>query len=805
VRIPLKAGFVLATFFSAAVSQPMPSSAQVPAGLLEHLRHAQWIACPGAPRREFGVYFFRKTFNLTKAPGHLVIHVSGDNRYQLYVNGNRILLGPAKGDLFHWRFETADIAHYLRTGENALAAVVWNFAEQAPMAQMTNETGFLLEGDAAPADQVNTDRSWRVIASTAFKMIPVGDQTRHVYTVVGPGERIDGTQYPWGWQQVNYDDSRWQNAVELTHAGPRGAQDSPSRWLLVPRTIPFMEERQERLKHIRHYQGPAGFHPYDAFLAGHSPLAIPAYTHAILLCDQGFETTTYPEVITSGGRGALITLTYAESLFDQDHQKGNRNVIEGKHIEGYTDQFVADGGTNRLFSPLWWRAYRYVQIDVVTAREPLTLDDFRGRFTAYPFVRHARFESSDPVLADIMSVGWRTARLCAHETYMDCPYYEQLQYVGDTRIQALISLYMTGDDRLVKNAIQTIDASRTAEGLTQSRFPSFLPQYIPPFSLYWIGMMRDLSWYRGETRFLRPFLTNARGVLAWYERQLTRSGLLGQMPWWNFVDWTPEFQNGVPPQERDGQSSILTLEFTAALEEAADLESAFGSSRPATDDRSLAARIKAATYRACWDSKRALLADTPQRNHFSQHANILGVLTDAIPGEEQRGVMEKVMGDASLTQCSYYFRFYLFRALNHAGRGDRIISQLRPWRQMLSLGLTTFAEKPEPTRSDCHAWSAHPDFDLLAMVAGIEPAEAGFRQAGIRPHLGSLRFLRATVPLPGGDIHVSYQRTPGGLNAKITLPPGLGGWFYWQGQRRALHAGEQDLVLKSNGGTARNF
>ena len=797
MRSLLKAAFILVTFLSAAISQPIPipPSPQVPPGLPEDQWRAHWIACPGAPPHEFGVYLFRKVFHLQEQPAHFVIHVSGDNRYQLYVNGNRVLFGPAKGDLFHWRFETVDIAHYLNTGPNALAAVVWNFAEQAPMAQMTNETGFLVQGDGDIADQVDTGHSWRVIESHAFTMIPVGNQTHHAFTVVGPGERIDGRQYPWGWQDISYDDSRWQDAVDLPQAAPRGAQDSHSRWMLVPRTIPFMEERQERLEHVRRYQGPAGFHPTDEFLDGHSPLAVPAHSHAALLCDQGFETTAYPELITSGGRGAVVTLTYAEALFDRDHQKGNRNVIQGKHIEGYTDQFVADGGNARVFHPLWWRAYRYVQIEVATAGEGLTLSDFRAEFTAYPLVRRARFESSDPALGKIMSVGWRTARLCAHETYMDCPYYEQLQYVGDTRIQALISLYMSGDDRLVKNAIQSVDASRTSEGLTQSRFPSFLPQYIPPFSLYWIGMMHDLWWYRGETQFLRTFLTNARGVLAWYERHMTQSGLLGRMPWWNFVDWTLEFNDGVPPQDHDGQSSILSLEFVAALQEAADLEAAYGNSVQAAGDRSLAARLITATYHDSWDSGRGLLADTPERNHFSQHANILGVLTDAIPRDAQREVMEKVVSDASLAQCTYYFRFYLFRALNHAGLGDRIISQLRPWQEMLGMGLTTFAEKPEPTRSDCHAWSAHPDFDLLAIVAGVEPAEAGFRQVVIRPHLGPLTWLRATVPLPSGDIRVSYIRSATGLRANITLPAGLGGWFYWQGQKHALHAGEQHLIF----------
>jgi alpha-L-rhamnosidase len=793
VRTTLKAACVIGIILVLADLQAVPAAPQISKGLLEHLWRADWIACPGAPPHEFGVYFFRKTFTLTQAPEHFVIHVSADNRYQLYVNGDRVVFGPAKGDLFHWRFETLDIASHLHPGRNALAAVVWNFAEQAPMAQMTNETGFLLQGDAGEADAVDTDGSWKVIESHAFTMISVGSQTHHAYTVVGPGEKIDGTKYPWGWQQTNYDDSHWQNAIELTHAGPRGAQDAPSRWMLIPRAIPLMVVRQERLERIRRYQGPSGFHPSDAFLEGHSPLAIAAHSRVTLLCDQGFETTAYPELVTSGGLGAVITLTYAEALFNAQNQKGNRNVVKGKHIEGYTDQFIADGGRNRIFRPLWWRAYRYIQIEVATADEGLTIEDFRGAFTAYPFERRASFESSDPALAKIMSVGWRTARLCAHETYMDCPYYEQLQYVGDTRIQALISLYMSGDDRLVKNAIECINSSRTSEGLTQSRYPSFLPQYIPPFSLYWIGMMHDFWWYRGETQFLRPLLPNARGVLAWYERQLTPSGLLGRMPWWDFVDWTSDFQDGVPPQEANGQSSILSLEFVDGLQEAADLEAAYGDASQAARDRDLAARISAAVYRACWDAPRGLLADTPGRNHFSQHANILGVLTNAIPAAEQHGVMEKVIRDSSLTQCSYYFRFYLFRALNRAGLGDEIIPQLQPWLHMLSLGLTTFAETPEPTRSDCHAWSAHPDFDLLAMVAGIEPADAGFREVAIRPHLGPLTWLEATVPLGPEEIRVSYKRQGTELSASVILPAGLRGWFYWNGQKRALRPGEQLL------------
>jgi hypothetical protein len=42
------------------------------------------------------------------------------------------------------------------------------------------------------------------------------------------------------------------------------------------------------------------------------------------------------------------------------------------------------------------------------------------------------------------------------------------------------------------------------------------------------------------------------------------------------------------------------------------------------------------------------------------------------------------------------------------------------------------------SRSDCHAWSAHPNYDLLTIVAGIKPGAPGFKKARIELHLGSL-------------------------------------------------------------------
>ncbi len=783
--------FILLAVALCLVPRSISTSQTTGEDLVNHLWKAWWITHPDGPQREFGVFHFRKTITLDSVPQRFVIHVSGDNRYELFVNGERVLAGPARGDLDHWRYETLDIASHLAAGRNVLAAVVWNFAELAPQAQMMNETGLIVQGDGSAEEIVNTGRSWKAFKSQAERMIRLDAGRIGGYLVTGPGEEVDGAKYPWGWETKDFDDSNWVAAKPLTKGGPRGIKDTPSRWMLIPRTIPLMEDKLERFSRVARS---SGVEPPAEFLQGTSPVTVPANSKASLLFDQSYLTTGYPELVTSGGRGTNLKLTYAEALY-KGREKGNRNDIEGKEIRGIEDRFHPDGGQRRMFRPLWWRTFRYVQLDVQTGDEPLVIEDFRSRFTAYPFQMKASFESDDAQLARIWQVGWHTARLCAHETYMDCPYWEQLQYGGDTRIQALISLYMTGDDRLVKNAIKSLDESRTPEGLTQSRYPSFLPQYIPPFSLFWIGMMHDLWWYHGDVDFLRGYLQGVRGALSWFERGLTPSGLLGRLEWWNFVDWPPQFEDGVPAQESNGQSSMLSLQFAAGLRNAADLEDSYGSKEQAAHDRALASKIAAAVYQSCWDPARKLLADTPAHQVFSQHANILGVLEDSIPPAGQRAVMKTVLADSSLIQATYYFRFYLFRAMKKVGLGDEYIAQLRPWREMLALGLTTWAENPEPTRSDCHAWSAHPNFDLLATVAGIEPAAPGFREVAIEPHLGPLEQLKATLPHPAGEIVVSYQRKGQGLAADVTLPGKLSGWFVWNGKKTALHGGPQHIEM----------
>jgi len=112
------------------------------------------------------------------------------------------------------------------------------------------------------------------------------------------------------------------------------------------------------------------------------------------------------------------------------------------------------------------------------------------------------------------------------------------------------------------------------------------------------------------------------------------------------------------------------------------------------------------------------------------------------------------------------------------------------------LSVTTFAENPEPTRSDCHAWSASPAYEFLATVCGIQSAETGFKKVRIEPQLGTLQWAEGKIPHPQGDIEVKIKRLPQNkLAAEIILPGTLTGEFIFKGQKVKLKSGYQKLVL----------
>ncbi len=260
--------------------------------------------------------------------------------------------------------------------------------------------------------------------------------------------------------------------------------------------------------------------------------------------------------------------------------KGNRDEVNGKQIFGRYDLLLADGSDDQQFTSLYYRSFRYMQMDIKTSDEALVLNDVSYVYTGYPFKLNAAIQTENKQIQKMFEVGWRSARLCAYDTYMDTPYYEQLQYVGDTRIQALVSLYNSGDDRLVKRALECYNQSIEADGRTITRYPTSNPQYITTFSLLYIGFLEDYMMYGNDLEFVQDKLPGVRQILHFYSRFQNEDGTLKDLPGWRFTDWV-EHENwnfGECKTGAEDNSSVLDLQLLMGLQAAAHLEEVLGSS-----------------------------------------------------------------------------------------------------------------------------------------------------------------------------------------------------------------------------------
>ena len=462
-----------------------------------------------------------------------------------------------------------------------------------------------------------------------------------------------------------------------------------------------------------------------------------------------------------------------------------------------------------------------MRLRIKTAGAPLVLRGLGFVFTSYPFRERGAFASDDPQLKGIWDLCWHTARCCAHEHYEDCPFWEQTQYLGDSRLQALISYTVAGDDTLGRACLRAFDRSRDYTGLTQSRAPSNLPQTIPTFSLLYIQMMEDHFQYYGDLDFLRSLSPGIHAVLGWFEQRMTDAGLLGCISWWPFVDWAPEFgRYGVPPEAFSGPSTVINLHLVAALQSAVRLSRALGDRHHATIYAAWARRIQQAVRKLCWRPREGLYVDGPTSNHLSQHANAQAILTNTASRAQQQRIVKRLTSDPRpagrlaeryarpepivqrpadgprLVQTTYYYDFYLFQALLQAGTAEQLDGVLDGWRNLLAEGFSTCPERLVPSRSDCHAWSAWPMAEFQRTLLGVRPTAPGYAVVQIAPRpFGRLTEARGTVPTCRGEVQVAWKMDGERFALWARIPKGVPGEVQFPGHpgRRVLKGGEVAL------------
>ena len=701
------------------------------------------------------------------------IYVTADERYELFVDGEPAGRGPEIGERTRWFYDSYDLS--LEPGEHVIVARVWGMGPKLGRWAMGSvRPGFLL----CPENRVTLGligtgvATWETKPLFGFTFLATSPM---VGTGMGAGAafEIDGRLVDWEHPLGGGVD--WSPAKPL-HEGNSGFilyVHKPVHHLYPATLPPQMEAPFD-----------SGFRDFPASVAAHARVRwmgeLPDYC------------CFYPQLSVTGGRDARVEIRYAETLFTTDAGGKRRKARHADPTKadfvGFGDVFHLDGQA-RSYEPLWWRCGRFIELTIQTAAEPLTLQPLRLIETRFPFEPASRFQSSDETLGPILTICRRSIQMCMHETFMDCPYYEQLMYVGDTRIQALTHYALAGDDRLVRKALTMFDCSRAnVTGLTTSNAPASAGQIIPPFSLWWVCMIHDFAMWRGDLPFIKTLLPGARAVIDRFLANVDRDvGLCRSLPGWNFVD--AAWPEGVPPDGHAGVSGPINLQLVLALQALAELELICGEPELSARYQRWSRQLSTALHERLWDEGRGMMWDDVNCTSASQHSQAMAILAGVLSPEESIRAAGAMQSDGALLQARPYFLHYVFEAFKKLGRIEPFSTGLEPWRKFVAQGLKTTPEHFEDGRSDCHAWSAHPMFHVMTSVLGIRPVSFGFEQLIIRPQLGELSEASGEMIHPKGVVRVQLQRHGDRLTGEVELPDGVTGIFQDGAFSQPLHGG----------------
>ena len=702
-----------------------------------------------------------------------------------------------------WFYDSVDLASYLKKGKNIIGVQVLRYPMEREMGNhsmfRTEIPGLYMTFEGTADENLcslfNAGPDWKchIDRTTLF---PAEDEH---FAPLLIHEEAFGSEEFFGWLGEDFDDSAWACALPYPDVKMSRAV-SPAN--LNPRTIPFMYRRKRHFGSLIEGDSEGIEGRWEMLLAGRGNVAITAHAAVRIVLNAGEEMTGYLRLTFGKGKGSLVTLLESEAYVQKEKSpnagiaiKKNRLDTVTGHLEGYRDIYHVAGlgcaEQPEIFEPFWFRTFRFIELTVQTEEEPLWIYTLDYEETGYPLMVRTHVETSDPSLKSIWDMSERTLRRCMHETYEDCPFYEQLQYTMDTRSQILYTYAVSADDRLARKAIDDFARAQRSNGLLNCSYPNMNPNVIPGFSIFYILMVYDHMMYFGDKALVRRYMPAVDRILAYFDRHLTPDGLVEKVGgvnlearYWSFIDWAVEWNptTGMPTAGLKGPITMESLLYVYGLQHAACLAEYIGRMDTASEYRERARQVQKAVRRLCRQAD-GLLTDGPCELlmeegevpvlHSSQQVQVFGVLTGTLDPESGRRNLIRTMEEKGHPQCTVAMSFYLFRALEKTGLYEKTNSLWDAWRKMVYDGCTTCIESENYARSECHAWGALALYEMPSAFLGVRPAAPGYEKIQVSPHAEYLDWAEGTVKTPAGDVRVSWARKGEKLDLNVEAPEGI--------------------------------
>ena len=675
----------------------------------------KWIGAPS----EMTCPLLRKEFPVSKKIKQATAYVFGFGFYELHLNGAKVgdhVLSPVNSDYKkNLYYDTYDVTALMRQGGNAAGLWLANGYDRN-----YNQYGYRWMGGKQAILQIDiqfmdgthfsvvTDESWKAAESPIL--------SNSIYN----GETYDARREKIGWDRFGYNDRDWQ-PVQILPA-PAG--------LMRSRLMPPI-----RVRGTIH------------------PIKVNQPKPGMFVFDMGQNMAGWTRLRASGAAGTTIVMRHAEDLLPD----GTLDILTNRAAKA-TDTLILKGAGVEVFEPRFtYHGYRYVAVTGYPGTP--TLESIEGEVVHDGFDSVGHFQSSDPLLNRIhRNLQWGVMNnLMGYPT--DNPVRnERTPCLMDSMMAEETALYNFDMSNYYPKWLRDIEGGRDAPNWAGDEV--FLAMLI--YQHYGNRRILEES-YENSKELVDAFATQASKPNAWKD---------------DYGDWCPPWQSGhyqVCFSEGAIVNTAIYYRSTLLLSQMAEI---------------LGKTSDAATYKERAES--ILRAFNAQQYKADEHCygsgrqvtSVMPLAFDMVPSDQKPAVanalLERLRGrDREHLDTGIFGTRYLFDVLIDNGFADAAFTALTQttypsYGYQIRLGATTTWEQWHLTggmETHDHAMFAGPDSTFYSRLAGIRPAQPGYKEILIRPAFPKgLTSVNCSVRTLMGEI-VSNWKVQNGVVQEVTIPP----------------------------------
>jgi alpha-L-rhamnosidase len=697
--------------------------------------------------------YLRKSFTLDRAVRRATVYATALGLYELRLNGERVgdhLLAPEWTN-YHKRvqYQTYDVTAMVRSGPNALAAVLgngwycggWQFWQDKLKAIYGTEPYLLVQLEIESADgsrqTIESDGSWRGTTDGPLQFAGIYE-----------GVTYDARKEMPGWDAPGFDDAKWKKAQSA-------AADLRIGQLVWQRDEPIRVTQE--LAAVRVTEPKPGVFVFDLGqnIAGWCRLQVRE--------EAGTEITLlHNEVLNPDGT------VYMDNLHAGRLSSGDRQI----------DRYICAGGGPETFEPNFtYHGFRYVEAHGLRSKPEASA--LTGRVFHSAFAPAGEFVCSNPLINRLVqNIQWSQRGNMMGIPTDCCQRDERCGYTGDANFFMGAAVYNFDVAAFFnKWLVDLCQDSQLPGGWFADHAPYYGPGPGPNVGWSDGGIICPYRVYRtyGDTRILREHYAAMKRCIEWQIQTANADGTRG-----------PGVGNGDWLNLGGGASDevIMTTHYAYSLKLMAEMGEAIG-------QREDAAKYRAQAEKAAAAFAKYLVEPDGRIKNSSQTGYALAFTMDLVPAE-LKAKMAKCFGDEIQRFKNHLATGFigtprLLPGLHMAGRDDlayRLLlnEDFPSWLFEVKNNATTVWERwdgwrPEAGFQDSgmnsfnhYSFGAVGEY-LFRIIGGISEDAPGYRRIRIAPAPGAgLDWAKTSYDCIHGRIVSSWKRDGEKLTLEVMIP-----------------------------------